>query len=287
MMAKISKYADSGALQDTDQAVIARAGDNKSLLGSNFAGGGGTGTTLPEGAALTYDAVDGYSLEAGSDWNVNGTELTWVASIARASLALAASTLYYVYLYDSGAGVAAVEESTTAPTWNSTYNYWQKTGDATRRCIGYIAVDSNGNIIKFVNTVLHYESEITFLGDNTSGSLTYKQVISAGSAGTQTAMDLSAHIPSHATQWRFAAKISFGASGNDATLGIDPSNGFGTSPYAAYTVRSQNGASGASNTFLGRSWMQIMTAQTAYYAITNNTGTNTAYVEAWGARFRR
>ncbi len=49
---KISELADGGALQDTDEIVVARSGTNVKIAGSEFGGGGGTfpdPATFPRG----------------------------------------------------------------------------------------------------------------------------------------------------------------------------------------------------------------------------------------------
>jgi len=58
---------------------------------------------------------------------------------------LAANTFYYIYAYQN-AGAFAVELSTTSPSAYTPINY-TKTGDNSRRLIGYVLTDSAGSII--------------------------------------------------------------------------------------------------------------------------------------------
>jgi hypothetical protein len=86
------------------------------------------------GAIPTYNSSTQVGLTSGSA-DVNGTILTFSALTLSVSGIVAPQ---YMYLYDLGSGVAALEKSTTAPVWDSTLNYFKKTGDATRRCVGYV-----------------------------------------------------------------------------------------------------------------------------------------------------
>ena len=259
--------------------------DSAQALGLKWAAASG-GTTLPEGAKMVYVGASAYDVEIGSGWNVNGTTLSWVADINVTGLSLSNDTLYYVYLYDSGSGVAAVEESTTAPTWNSTYFYWQKTADASRRCLGYISAEGSGNVREFLCTVLNNSVEFHFV------NLASVPVVVNGTTttGSWTSFSLDPFVPAHATDWFVMASMEYGAANNDAVFGINPKDGgalLGSG--GLYTVRNANPRSG-SRTFFGRSWLPIdvdVTPAASHHRMQQVIGTNTGYAYAYGARMRR
>lgn len=236
------------------------------------------------GGKLTWNSATGYQVEAGAG-NINGTTLTWSAAITRSSLSLSADTLYNVYLY-SNSGTAAIEESTTAPVWDSTIKHWKKTGDATRRWIGYLSTDASGNIRKFVHILLGGRaSEIIFV----DGSVTGKSVVSAGSTtGSWVSFSLSPLVPVPATHYYGVAKLIGTAANDDATIGISPidlSSAAGN--FAPYVVRGDNDVAGSSF-FFGTVMLPISTAQTNYYRILHVVGTgSTLTMQVHGSRFLR
>lgn len=80
--------------------------------------------------------------------DVNGTALTWTSPLSlTVSPITAGNVSYYVYLYDSGSAVAAIERSTTEPVWDATLNAWKKTGDATKRCVGFFMSNLSSAVI--------------------------------------------------------------------------------------------------------------------------------------------
>lgn len=245
-----------------------------------------TGYLRDNSAQLIYVGAAAYSVLPGSA-DVNGTLLTWVSNIARTSLTLSADTVYYVYLY-SNSGTPAVEESTTAPAWSATLNYYQKTGDATRRCIGFIATRAANTIRKFNNNVYGRTSEFIYI-DGETNLFSTKEVVSAGATTASWAsFSLATLVPAHATDWWCSPKISFNASGDDCILGISPID-LGASPTAGdapFTIRGQTNVA-AARLFTGRAWLPIVTASTYYYRINRLVGTATAYIEAHGARIIR
>ena len=84
------------------------------------------------------------TMAAGS-FDVNGTLVPWTSPLTLNVGTLAASTLYYVYLTTGG----ALEKSTTVPVFDATLNYWKKTGDATRRCVGHFWSTSTSALAPF------------------------------------------------------------------------------------------------------------------------------------------
>lgn len=167
------------------------------------------------GAKIAWDAVDGYSIEPGRKY-IQGSALEWSSNISRSSLSLSNSTLYYVYLYDNS-GTPAVEESTTPNTWNSTYNYSQKTGDASRRFLGTLSTDGSGNILKFITQLSGKTLSYLYV----PGSV-LNLVSSDTSTGGWTSFSMSQYIPANAQKWYGIIKLLFTSSGDDGIAGISP-----------------------------------------------------------------
>jgi len=232
-------------------------------------------------AQLIYVGANAYSVLPGSA-DVNGTMLTWASNIARTSVSLSANTLYYVYLY-SNAGTPAVEESTTVPVWDSTLLCYKKTGDSTRRCIGFIEANATPAIRSFVNIVSERISEILY----TDGSTTGKIVVSAGTATTWTSFSLAPLVPAHATHVSMILKLSLTTIADEGLIGISPIDlSPGASNTAPNQVRGKAAYAGA-NIFFGSSWNAIQTAQTYYYILSAISGTPAVNIEVHGARFVR
>lgn len=260
--------------------IIDDAGNVAGPIGA----GSNKGYIQENSAKLLYVGTQAYSVLPGSA-DVNGTLLTWAANIARTSLSLTANTLYYVYLY-SNSGTPAVEESTTVPVWDSALNYYKKTGDGTRRCIGWIEASATNTIRKFLNTVMNRVSEIIY----TDGAdfATAKRVVVAGTTtGSWASFSLAPFVPAHATHAYMIGKIGFVASGDDGALGLSPIDlGSSTASEAPFVVRDRGAAAGVS-TFFGHTWFPISTPQTYYYRIIIVTGTPNANIEIQGARIVR
>lgn len=236
-------------------------------------------------AQLLYVGAQAYSVLPGSA-DVNGTILTWASNIARTSLSLTADTLYNVYLY-SNSGTPAVEESTTAPVWDSTLGYYKKTGDDTRRFIGFINASATNTIRNFMHVVTGTRvSEIIYI----DGSVTGKSAVTSGSgASSWTSFSLSTLVPLPATHYYAIAKLSGTAANDDATAGISPTDlGSGiTGNLAPFIVRGDNDVAGSS-IFFGSTWLSIYTAQTGYYRIAHVVGTGSLLtLQVHGARFLR
>jgi hypothetical protein len=237
------------------------------------------------GAQLTYGTGTFYKVEAGAA-EVNGTMLTWSSPINRSGLTLASGTIYYSYLYSS-AGFPAVEESTTVPVWDSALNYYKKTGDNTRRCIGFVQASNANTIRKFSNIVIGRMSEIYFTDgvDATAG----KRIVSGGTAsGTWASFSLASFVPNNATHAWVIGKVAYTASGDDGILGISPID-LGTAnaaQQAPYAVRDRGTANGTS-TFFGHGFLPLVEVQIMYYRVQTVAGSPTANIEVQGARFIR
>ena len=234
------------------------------------------------GGQLLYVGAAAYSVLPGSVL-VNGALLSWSSNIARTGLSLTANTLYYVYLY-SNSGTPAVEESTTAPAWDTTLAYWKKTGDATRRCIGFIEASAANTMRKFLNTVNGRNSEFLY----TDGDTTGRVPVAAGNAtGAWTSFTLSPLVPVHATHMYSVIKQVNASSGDDGIVGISPVDlGASVGNQGTNTVRARGSAANAS-VFFGANWNAISVSQTYYYRLQIVSGTPTVNIEINGARIVR
>lgn len=160
-MPKISSYPDGGAVQATDQFVVARAGHNKSILGSNVGGGGSGGSpsvcdgrlTLTTGVPVTIADVTAATtlyftpyvgskigLYNGSSWDI--------VDFTQLSLSLSGYTAnknYDIWVYNNS-GTATLESTIwTDDTNRATAIVRQngifcKTGALTRRYVGTIRI---------------------------------------------------------------------------------------------------------------------------------------------------
>lgn len=264
----------------TDHGALGGLGDDDHPQYQKY-----TGYIQENSAQLLYVGAQAYSVLPGSA-DVNGTLLTWAANIARTGLSLTADTIYYVYLYSSS-GTPAVEESTTVPVWDSALNYYKKTGDATRRCIGWIEASATNTLRKFLNTVQGRVSEVIYLDGEDPA--TDKRVVNGGTVSTSwQSFSLAPLVPSHATHFYGLAKIVFTNSLDDAVLGLSAIDlGSAQGNWAPFDVRDKGAAAGVS-TFFGSNWLAISTSQTYYYRLYHVTGTtSTAVVEIHGARIVR
>lgn len=236
-------------------------------------------------AQLVWDSNTGYHANPGSAV-VNGTLLVWSANITRSSLSLSANTLYYVYLY-SNSGTPAVEESTTVPVWDSGLNYYKKTGDQTRRCIGYFSTNASSQIRKFLNTVMGRVSEFILTDGVDAG--TSKRVVSGGTvSGSWQSFSLSPFVPAHATHAYLLSKLVSSVVNDDGIIGLSPIDlGSSVGNEAPFQVRGKIVAASQS-IFFGTSWLAISSPQTYYYRLQHVVGTGSqANIEVYGARILR
>lgn len=238
------------------------------------------------GAAQRWDSGTAYSVEPGEAL-VNGTLLSWGAAISRTALALAASSIFYVYLFDN-AGTPALLESTTAPVWDPALGYFKLGGatpDASRRCLGFVRTDANGALYRFHVAALGRVREWYLVFPNATG-IEPTSVIAGGTSTTAWAsLSLAAFVPAHATHFFAAAKLSFAAAGDDAIIGVSPVD-LGTSAGFAgpYTVR-DSAPKATTKTFFGRSWLPIGANVSVFYRLQIIAGSPAAEVESHGAKF--
>jgi len=235
----------------------------------------------PYGANMVWDSTTGYHVEPGLRY-VEGAPLEWSSNITRSGLSPSASTFYYVYLYDNS-GTPAVEESTTVPVWNSTYFYWQKTGDATRKLINGYVTNSSNAIVKFLS-VLNGANQIEhhYMFSAVENLL----ITTTGSTGSWATIDLTGYVPAVAsTHWLANVRMNHTSDGDEGIIGVDPfDRGSDLAYLADYTVRTAAGRAGQI-TFFGRYWSPIYTSLTSYYRTqTSAGGAITATIAVHGFR---
>jgi len=234
-------------------------------------------------AQLLYVGAQAYSVLPGSA-DVNGSLLNWASNIARTGLSLTANTLYYVYLY-SNAGAAAVEESTTVPVWDGDLNCYKKTGDATRRCIGWIEASGTNTMRPFMTVANGRNLELVYIEGTETGRV---PVSAATSATNWTSFSLAPIVPSHATHVSLLTKMIGTTLADDGITGLSAVD-LGSSVAANLSqsyVRGKASAANA-NVFFGATWLNISVSQTYYYKTQAVVGTPTTTIVVMGARIVR
>lgn len=241
------------------------------------------------GANLEWVSASSYRVTPGKAVVYDGTKnvmLSWAANITRSSLSFSANTLQYVYLY-SNSGVAALEESTTVPVWDTTLNTWVKTGNTSRRCIGYLQITAAAGIREFNAFVRGRELEVWYT-DGENPITSKRPVNGVASTGAWTSFSLATLIPVNASHWWCIPKLSFVTANDDMTLSLSPVDmGSSAANFGPYQTRDRGAASGIA-TFVGGAWLPLTTAQTYYYRTLNHGGTTgLAIIECQGARMFR
>ncbi|WP_456254564.1 hypothetical protein ACP3PM_17895 [Pseudomonas iridis] len=148
----------TGAESESDARMAltaAKSGANSDITELNSltkpltAAQGGLAAGFIEGLYLTWVSATSISLGTGAAYSPNtGRILQVLTPITISGLSLAASTWYYVYLYEN-AGSPAVEVVATVPAapYNGTAR--MKTGDSNRRYLGAIKTNASGQIFQF------------------------------------------------------------------------------------------------------------------------------------------
>lgn len=142
---------------------------------------------------LPMQWVSGTALTVGSGSAyipATGNIVPVPSAIAKAGLALAASTWYHVYLF-LNAGTPDIEIVTTAPEiYSGTARH--KTADSSRRFIGSIKTGGSGAIAKFVQdgALVKYQDQLTAYGAS---------VMTAGTATVATNVSCAGPVPITAT----------------------------------------------------------------------------------------
>ena len=236
-------------------------------------------------AQLIYNTTTSVSLNPVSA-EVNGTLLTWASPVVKSGLTrLVADSVYYAYLYNSS-GNANFDVSTTVPVWDSALEYWKKTGDNGRRCVGYRSVNSSQQIRKFLNTVMGRVSEFLILDGLDS---TLKRVVNLGAVSTYwETFSLAPFAPVHASHALLLPKLVGTLANDDAALGLSPIDlGPAAGNEASHQVRARAIAAGTGTSF-GSTWLPISSQQAYFYRLFHIAGSgSTANIEVHGARVIR
>lgn len=203
MTLKISQLTPvaAGSLDGSEPVELGIAGDKNAPNGAFLPPG------YIDGLQMQWVSATAVTVSSGAAYIPSlGRVLRAPNAIALTGLALAASTLYYMYLYDN-AGVPTIECVTTAPAapYNGTAR--AKTGDASRRYLGAIATDSSGAILAFKKT----GNLNQYLATTYNGACL---VLGAGTATTPTSVSCAGVIPvtSHSAV--------LGLYNNDASVGV-------------------------------------------------------------------
>jgi hypothetical protein len=143
-------------MEVTAGAIIYRAGQ---------AAGRGRGTPLRLRLGVGGASTTG-------EWVAHACPTTGVSKVTGA---LTAGTVYYVYLYDIGSGVTALDFSTTVPTLDASSGYRVKTGDATMYYVGAALTDGAGTA--FVTSGVGWlNPEVVYFGATAAGTPYYRWV---------------------------------------------------------------------------------------------------------------
>jgi hypothetical protein len=238
------------------------------------------------GAHLTYITGSSYRVEAGAGY-VNGALLTWASPITRTGLTFVSGTMNYVYLY-SNAGTPAAEESTTVPQWDTTLQYYKKTGDSSRRCIGFLQAQNANSIRPFLNFAKGREATFLYVDGLPAGARVPVNQNAVNATGTWASVDLSSIVPSHSYDVLVEGKLILSAATDEGILGLSSYGGFGSAAANAGTQQYRGRTNNAgSNLFFGAAWLEVLDTQTIYYRITTNSGNPRVQLEVQGARLIR
>jgi hypothetical protein len=83
------------------------------------------------------------------------------------------------------------------------------------------------------------------------------------------------------------AKLNLAGATDEGVIAFSPVDlGAGVTQQAPYQARGRTNNAG-SNMFFGSTWEPLITAQTMYYRLTQNSGSPTATVEVYGSRIFR
>jgi hypothetical protein len=144
-------------------------------------GGGGSGGAESDyisGLNLEYVSANQVKIKQGAAALPGGTMRRLNADLTKTLSSPANSTKYYLYLYDNS-GTTDVEFSTTPPEiYNASAA--RKTGDSSRRFIGYVLTNASGDIFKFLQRASGDTIEYHFTTDENYLSPLFEVVTSAG-----------------------------------------------------------------------------------------------------------
>jgi hypothetical protein len=244
MAKKITDLAAAGALDGTELLEVVQAAANvKALLGAIMPSG------YIDGLTLQWVSANALTVTSGAAYIPSlGRVLRVSASIAKAGLALTASTWYHVYLWLNGAN-ADVEIVATTPTAPYVGTARAKTGDTSRRYLGSVLTDASGSIYNF----LHDSSG--FIDYLTSTNTPPFRCVAGGTATAATNVSLAGVIPI-STQ---TAKLNFLNTDTVSTLALGNS-GMGSN--YIHVIRPTSGTFGTFPTDASQSITYFFTSAT-------------------------
>ena len=215
---------------------------------------------------------------------VNGTKETYAGgntgNLGQSDAGLSATGIWYHYLHSGG-----IELSQTVPVADTHTLFFQKTGDATRRLIGYHYVWDNGGtrqIGEFWVSGNNYQQDYHY----------YFQTPCRVSTSTSTTMlstDCSAIVPDAVICNRIAMAIKLEGDNGEDLAGYAHSVSPGSNSRSSIAVRATYGrSSGAGYTFFGHTYLNIVDETAVYLGVGNNSGTiNAALFDVMGTVINR
>ena len=143
-------YLSSSSNND---ALVNFAGGEKEVsciqAGEDIASISGLSKSLSNGGGVVYDATFGFRLLAGNA-SIQGFRISWPELNGPGPSGHAVSKMHYVYIHDENEdGIGSLDFSDVAPAYDPVNQYFQKTGDATRRLVNAIMVNAAGVIPRF------------------------------------------------------------------------------------------------------------------------------------------
>jgi hypothetical protein len=136
-----------GSLDGSEPIELGIAGDKNAPNGAFLSPG------HIDGLQMRYVGPASLTVTSGAAYIPSlGRVVRLTAAIAKAGIALTASTFHHVYLY-LNAGVPDIEIVTTAPAAAYNGTACAKTGDTSRRYVGSVLTDSAGNILNFAHII--------------------------------------------------------------------------------------------------------------------------------------
>jgi hypothetical protein len=147
-MAQQALNFDPAVGDDTTAALRKLDNNIADLLARLGAIGGQFPITYISGLMFARASANTVAVYAGAAWIPGLSKVIEVqATVFTPAAALAASSMYHLYLYQNN-GVTAAELSGTPPTAYAGFSYI-KSGDGTRRYLGSLVTDASGSIIDF------------------------------------------------------------------------------------------------------------------------------------------
>lgn len=152
---------------------------------------------LAEGCAFSWASATSVAIGPGL-LRVGGALLASNGSTTLALGSMSPSTLYAIYAY-SNAGVRALEKSTDVPEWDAALGYWKKTGDASRRRVGWVRTDGAGAMIRFRTPPKRLSRVREIWWQYEASQITYPFSLVSVSPTAWTSFSLAGLVPADAT----------------------------------------------------------------------------------------